>query len=168
MEDERQSVGVLVRADEVVIGKEQLAELQSCKTELVRIGNFIISEAPDGDEECPSRESVRESAIRVILRLKKKHDQLLTSQHIHLATIVELRHHAADIQQVVTWLHANAPDRFDARLSMGGLITGILDEWLRLRDGSLRYRLVRLIDSWRRKPKPHPEQTEENGATDDR
>jgi hypothetical protein len=85
-------------------------------------------------------------------------------QHISVATIEELRHHAADIQQVVSWLHAHAPDRFDARLSMGQLITGILDEWLVRRQPGWKRALSALsqlgVNAIRKR--------KENGATDDR
>lgn len=65
-----------------------------------------------------------------------------------LATITELRHHAADIAQVVAWLRAHAPERFDptGQTTMGGLITAIFNEWLTLRRGSLRFRIGRLLD----------------------
>lgn len=98
--------------------------------------------------------------------LQRENRALLNSQHVNLALIEELRHHGQDIQQVVTWLHDHAPERFDARLSMGQLITGILDEWLYLRRTSLRHRLGRILDSLVRKPKPKP-QSQENGEQDD-
>lgn len=85
--------------------------------------------------------------------------QLTAMNQSKVDLIEELRHHAADIQQVVAWLHAHAPDRFDARLSMGQLITGILSEWLYLRQP----RWKRVLHLLRR-----TKSTEENGATDDR
>ena len=96
--------------------------------------------------------------------LELRISQLLRMQETALGTIEELRHLAADIAQVVAWLHAHAPDRFDARLSMGQLITGIFDEWLALRHNSLRRRFARILDSWVRKPK----RSKEQGAYDDR
>lgn len=92
-------------------------------------------------------------ALPAMDELELRISQLLRMQEISLGTIVELRHHAADIAQAVAWLHAHAPDRFDARLTMGQLITGIFDEWLALRHNSLRNRFPGILGSWVRKLK---------------
>ncbi len=72
------------------------------------------------------------------VELVLERDQLLRIQGVSLATIEELRHHGADIQTVVTWLHTHAPERFDlsGQTSMGGLICQLLNEWLALRQNA--------------------------------
>lgn len=70
-----------------------------------------------------------------LVRFQVEYRSLWLMQHMALANIESLQRHEADIKQVVTWLHANAPERFDSSgtRSIGDITLGILQEWIKLR-----------------------------------
>lgn len=69
-------------------------------------------------------------------RWQEEYRILQAIQQLALDKIESLQRHEADITQMVTWLHSHAPERFDqsGTKSMGDVVIGILQEWVKLRD----------------------------------